>query len=95
MNMMQLVQCLTVEEKRQLKSLLSKDELSLQQHSSQLPIHEWCELLKPCARLWNALHVIAHRDKDKTIVSILSEDLLNMRNVGEKCWQEFVELRGF
>jgi len=96
MNMMQLFQCLTVEEKKQLLNLLTMDRDEKRKQTENMTVLQWCEAMQPTTRLRNCLNVLFHQGGQyKRIVDVTKDDLMQYRNAGVKCWQEFIELRGY
>jgi len=102
MNIQQLFQCLTREEKIQLFQCLTRREkiylkklLIDEQSDTSLTVFQWCDIVKPSQRLYNILHMAFRRDSKKKVMDITRDDLMMIRNCGIKTWNEFVKLRGY
>lgn len=95
MDMLKLVQCLSDEEKFQLRKLLGTELSELQKEYSALTIFEWCDKVHPSTRLYNGLHAIYYHNQTVLIKDVNTEELLRYRNLGGVSIAEFIRLRGF
>jgi hypothetical protein len=94
---LQLYNFLSIDTKLKLLELLNND-LDLIRRRDNIKISEWLEVMqdkKISVRLYNCLHFASRFDgwQDKRINDVEDMDIMNLRNAGKKCWQEFEKLR--
>ena len=88
MDIRQLYSCLTIEEKKILRALLSEDGYNV----NTLTVAQWIEKVKPSRRLFNSLYMYY---RDELVADLILEDMRHRRNIGVKAIEEFVRLRGY
>lgn len=92
MNLKQLYECFSNQEKQQLRTLLMTDGYDV----STVTVIEWInenrEKMSP--RLYNVLYANYWSRGDVFISDIDDRDLLRFRNFGQKTLAEFKQLRG-
>ena len=94
---LQLYNFLSIDTKLKLLELLNND-LDLIRRRDNIKISEWLEIMqdkKMSMRLYNCLYFASRYDdwRDKRINDIEEMDIMNLRNAGKKCWEEFEKLR--
>jgi hypothetical protein len=97
MNIFQLYNFLSIENKIELLDLLNNDAEVIS-FNHNIKISEWLKMMKDkdiSMRLYNALYsAYCYNDlRDIRINDIEKMDILSRKNAGKKCWQEFVKLR--
>jgi len=94
---LQLYNFLSIDTKQQLLKLLNND-LDLIRRQHNISFQDWLEIVEEkdmSVRLRNCLY-FGRKDEDlkeKSINDIDKEDIISIRNAGEKCWIEFEKLR--
>jgi hypothetical protein len=97
MNIFQLYNFLSIENKIELLDLLNNDEeVIIFNHN--IKISKWLEIMKYkdiSIRLYNCLYSVScsHNLQDIRINDIEKMDILSKKNAGKKCWEEFQKLR--
>ena len=96
MNIFQLYNFLSIENKIELLDLLNNDAEVIS-FNHNIKISEWLEMMKYkdiSIRLYNCLYSFScHNLRDIRINDIEKMDILSKKNAGKKCWQEFEKLR--
>lgn len=96
MNIQEIFESLTKDEKMQLSLLLKKENLELANCSLQDFFDNKSNQKIMSARLCNILYNGLHQKWQLLSLSELTfEKFKEQRNAGRKSWLEFVELRGF
>jgi hypothetical protein len=93
----QLYNFLSIDTKLKLLELLNND-LDLIRRRDNIKISEWLQIMQyknMSVRLYNCLSRGSRYDDiwDKGINDIEEMDIMNCRNAGKKCWEEFEKLR--
>jgi len=96
MNIFQLYNFFSIENKIELLDLLNNDEeVIIFNHN--IKISEWLEMMKYkdiSMRLYNCLYSFScHNLRNIRINDIEKMDILSKKNAGKKCWEEFQKLR--
>jgi DNA-directed RNA polymerase alpha subunit len=91
---------LTIDGKRALLELLEKDEELRIENYKEIEIKKWLEIewvkQRSSVRLYNAIFHASFSDGrlfNKFLNDVDKEDVMGIRNFGEKSWKEFEKLR--
>ena len=93
MNITNLFHCLSLDEKKELKRLLDKQEAYDRKEQGLITIAEFIIDKKVSIRLENCLKF--NYDLSMFVNHIDEKELLTKKNVGRRSHKEFIELRGF
>ena len=92
MNIKNLFDCLTMDEKKEILDLIVNEK---KYDASKMYVKEWVIKFEPSLRLLNILLGYCEWRDTTLVCDITREKFGLLRNGGAKAWDEFVKLRGY